>query len=264
MKLLLALLLTISSVTSWSCRTWGCRTWKKKCWDLSCGVESYLLNQDSFIYWWKPAVRVLKLEPSKWKVELEAAKAKHSEEMDALQKEVEEVKASNEALATESSSQLASLKAELVEAQTEIEEVRADAASSIAEARRELKNLRVAQRAKELKWTSLNADLRTDVGSLKMLLEKHNNDSVRSLMLWPTGCGWNCATNYKLVYGIWARLAVRLGRKYALEWAKLPCSKRITYMRKHFLKWCQPYPEPVRVRLMGYYDYLVASRGCSW
>jgi len=216
------------------------------------------------MYWWKPAVRVLKLVPSKWKKELAEAKAKNAQDIEALQKEIDEVKSDNETLEKESKSELESLKAELDQAREEIVSARAKAAESVAEAKQDLVEYKFAQNEQERKWKMLNGELRSDVDNLRTMLQKHERDDVRSVVLWPSGCGYGCVENYSVVYGIWSKLAARLEDRFAVEWAKLPCSKRSRLMRYRFLKWCQPYPEPVRVRLLGYYDYLVAGRVCSW
>lgn len=264
MKILLALLLTISAVTSWGCQSWGCKTVATRCWKPSCGLRSYLVNRDYFMYWWKPAVVSLKLVPSTWRTELAAAQAENAEEIDALEKEIAEVKADNEALANESRTEIASVRAELADAQAEIETVRQQAADEVAAAREELSAFKDAQAVKSLKWKRLNSDLRSDVDNLRSMLNKHKRDDLRSVVLWPSGCGVGCVGNYKYAYGIWTRLAARLERTYSVEWAGLPCSRRLRVMRTRFVRWCQPYPEPVRVRLLGYYDYLVAGRACSW
>jgi hypothetical protein len=95
-------------------------------------------------------------------------------------------------------------------------------------------------------------------------LTHHKKDHVRSVLLWPSGCGVHCSSNYKTVYALWTRLSTRLVRTYNVRWVGLPCSARLRTMRTTFVRWCQPYPEPVRVRLLGYYDYLVAGKACSW
>ena len=264
MKLLLALLLAISSVTSWGCESWGCKTVRNKCWRPSCGVRSYLTNRDYFMYWWKPAVKVLRLAPSNWRKELAAAQAQNAEEMAAMEKEVAEVRADNEALAAETRAELASVRSELAEAQAEIESVRSESNAAVAAARQELVDYKAEQTQKSLRWSELNAELRTDVDNLRTVLENHRRDDLRSVVLWPTHCGSRCSSNYTYVYGLWTNLATRLDRVYPVEWARLPCASRLTRMRRRFLSWCQPYPEPVRVRLVGYYDYLVAPKACSW
>lgn len=264
MKVLIALLLAISTVTSWGCRTWGCRTVTRRCWRPSCGIRSYLTNRDYFLYWWKPAVKVLKLVPSRWKSELAQAKTEFSEEISALEKEVAEVRADNEALASESRAELASVRSELADAQKEIESVRSEAADAVAAARQELLDYKAKNEKKHLRWRELNSELRSDVENLRTVLYDHKRDDLRSVVLWPSGCGSSCASNYGYVYGIWTRLAVRLEKRFTVEWSRLPCNRRLRVMRSRFVRWCQPYPEPVRVRLLGYYDYLIAGRACSW
>ena len=264
MKLLIALLLAISSVTSWGCHSWGCRTVTKRCWRPSCGFRSYLTNRDYFLYWWKPAVVSLKLVPSKWRSELAKAKAENAEDIAALQQEIDEVKADNEALAQSTNAEISSLKGELADAQAEIDAVRAEAADSVAAARQELIDYKVAQKKKQLKWEDLNSELRSDVESLRTMLYDHKRDDLRSVVLWPSGCGWRCADNYKYVYSIWSRLSTRLEKKYAVKWVHLPCNRRLRVMRRTFLNWCDAYPRRIRVKLVGYYDYLFAGRGCSW
>jgi alanyl-tRNA synthetase len=184
--------------------------------------------------------------------------------MSSLRQELKEVQANSEAVAAENQTELSSLRAELASAQAELESARDQAASDVAEARQELSDMKTSQASKDLKWRSLNADLRTDADNLRNLLEKHKRDDLRSVVLWPSGCGASCSVTYEVVYGIWTKLAARLTGRWAREWAKIPCDKRARYMRKKFLKWCQPYPEPVRVRLLGYFDYMVAPRACSW
>ena len=264
MKLLIALLLAISSVTSWGCHSWGCRTIKKRCWRPSCGLNSYLTNQDYFLYWWKPAVKVLKLVPSDWEKELAAAQAKNAAEMEALNTEIEEVRQNSIALATENKREIESVRSELADAQAEIRAVRAEAAQAVADARSELNEFKAQQKKKDLRWADLNAELRTDVENLRTTLYDHKRDDLRSVVLWPRGCGYDCTYNYKTVYAVWTRLSARLVRTYNVRWAGFPCSRRLRVMRTHFNRWCAPYPEPVRVRLLGYYDYLVAGKACSW
>ena len=264
MKFLIALLLAISTVTSWGCQSWGCRTVQTRCWRASCGLRNYLVNQDYFLYWWKPAVRTLRLVPSRWREELAAAKAEHAEDMNALETELASVRADNEALASETKAELASVRSELADAQAEIQSVRQEAADAVAAARQELVDYKAAQSKRALRWSELNSELRTDVDNLRDMLARHKRDDLRSVVLWPSGCGNRCTGNYRYVYGIWTRLAARLERRYTVEWAGLPCGRRLRVMRRRFLRWCQPYPEPVRVRLVGYYDYLVAGKACSW
>ena len=264
MKFLIALLLAISTVTSWGCRTWGCRTVTRRCWRPSCGLRSYLTNKDYFLYWWKPAVKVLRLAPSRWDAKLAAAKKEFSEDIVALEKEVAEVRADNEALTRESRAEIASVRSELAAAQREIESVRSEAHEAVMAAREELLEYKRAQAKKSLRWKELNTELRSDVESLRTMLYDHKRDDLRSVVLWPSGCGSSCASNYGYVYGIWTRLAARLEKTYTVKWVGYPCARRLRVMRSHFVRWCQPYPEPVRVRLLGYYDYLVAGRACSW
>ena len=264
MKLLITLLLAISTVTSWGCHSHSCRTVRQRCYQPSCGVRSYLTNRDYFMYWWKPAVRVLRLAPSNWRKELAAAKAENAEEMAAMQNEVDEVRADNEALAAETRAELASVQSQLDEARAELESVRSEANEAVAAARQELVDYQASQALESNKWAELNSKLRTDVDNLRTVLENHRRDDLRSVVLWPTSCGNRCATNYNYVYGVWTNLATRLDRVFPVEWAGLPCGRRLRSMRTRFLSWCQPYPEPVRTRLVGYYDYLVAGKACTW
>ena len=214
MKFLLALLLTVSAVTSWGCQSWGCRTVSTRCWRPSCGLRSYLVNRDYFMYWWKPAVTTLRLVPSRWREELAKAKAESAEDIDALEKEIAEVRADNEALASESRNEIASVRAELASAQAEIESVRQQAADDVASARQELSDYKDAQATKSLRWRALNSELRSDVDNLRDMLNRHKRDDLRSVVLWPSGCGNGCVGNYRYVYGIWTRLAARLERRY--------------------------------------------------
>ena len=237
---------------------------KRRCWRPSCGVTSYLHNPDYFMYWWKPAVRVLRIAPSTWRKELAEAKAESAEAVAALNTELDEVRANHAALAQETKEELASVRSELEMAREEIRRARAEAADAVADARQELVDYKAEQGAVNAKWADLNADLRSDVDNLRDMLMKHKRDDLRSVVLWPSGCGWRCSRNYKGIYGIWTTLSTRLVKVYNTRWAGWPCGRRLRVMRRTFTRWCEPYPEPMRVRLLGYYDYLVAGKACSW
>ena len=264
MKLFLLLIFSISSVTSWGCRSLGCRTVTHRCWRPSCGMSGYLTNRDYFMYWWKPAVKVLRLSPSKWRNELSSVRAEFAEDINAMKREVAEMRADNEALAAETRTDFSNLRSELAGIQADIQNIKEETQAALAGARSDLMNFRNLKRTKDLKWEELNQELRSDVDNLRTMLYNHKRDDLRSVVLWPSGCGSRCEGNYGVAYGIWVKLSHKLERTYSTEWSGYPCGKRRRVMRKSFLRWCQSYPEPVRVRLIGYYDYLVAGNACSW
>ena len=216
------------------------------------------------MYWWKPAVKVLRLSSSKWMSEISDARAEFAEDMNAMKLEIAEIKADNEALAAETTEDYDNMKSVLSEIQADIQRIKEETQGAIADARNELMNFRSLRRSRDLKWGELNRELRSDVENLRTMLYNHKRDDLRSVVLWPSGCGSRCSGNYGIAYGIWIKLAHRLERTYSTEWSSYPCGRRRRVMRKSFMKWCQPYPEPVRVRLIGYYDYLVAGNACSW
>ena len=264
MKFLIAILFAISTVTSWGCNTTGCKTMRKQCWQPSCGMQNYLTNRDYFMYWWQPAVKVLRLVPSNWRKELAAARADHADDMAAMQQEIEDLREDNLDLIAETREEINSARSEIAGLRSELASMQSQLNDTILAVRQELSNLRSAQAQRNMEWEQVNRDLRTNVNNLRTMLINSRRDDLRSVVLWPSGCGSRCAGNYGITYGIWTQLAGRLQNYYDTRWRSLPCARRGPAMRRTFVRWCSSYPRTVRTNLIGYYDYLIGGNSCSW